>query len=77
MGEGTGKENVSEEIEEEGQIEGLQDEVEGENREKEKDGDDKAIEMSRDLGGELEDVEGQDGGDDDESGDEPEVEDKA
>jgi len=77
MGEGTGKENVSEEIKEESQVEGLQDAGEGD-AEREKDEGDKAIEMSQDIGGELEDVEGQDEGEeDDESGDEPEVEDKA
>ena len=78
MGEGTGKVNVSEEIKEESQVEGLQDTGEDGNTEREKDGDNNAIEMSQDIGGELENVEGQDeGDDDDESGDESEVEDKA
>lgn len=78
MGEGTGKENVSEEIKEENQVEGLQDAGEEGDAERGNDGDDKAIEMSEDIGGELEDVEGQDEGEeDDESGDESEVEDKA
>jgi len=78
MGEGTGKENVSEEIKEESQVEGLQDAGEEGDMEREKDGDDKAIEMSQDIGGELEDVESQDEGEEDsESGDESEVEDKA
>ncbi|KAF9651347.1 P-loop containing nucleoside triphosphate hydrolase protein [Thelephora ganbajun] len=77
IGEGTGKENISEEIKEESQVEGLQDAGEGGDAERE-DGDDKAIEMSQDIGGELEGVEGQEEGeDDDESGDESEVEDKA
>ena len=77
LGEGTGKENVSEEIKEESQVEGLQDAGEEGDTEREKDGDDKAIEMNQDIGGDLEDVEGQDEEADDESGDESEVEDKA
>ena len=79
MGEGTGKENVSEEIKEESQVEGLQDGGEEGNTEREKGGDDdKAIEMSQDIGGELEDVDDQDEGEEDgESGDESEIEDKA
>jgi len=76
MGEGTGKENVSEEIKEESQVEGLQDTGEEGDIERENDGD-KAIEMSWDIGGELEDVEGQDEGEEsDESGDEAEFEDR-
>ena len=78
MGEGTGKENVSEEIKEESQVEGLQDAGKDGNTEREKEGDDKTIEMSQDIDGELEDVEVQDEEEeDDESGDESEVEDKA
>jgi midasin len=77
MGDGTGKENVSEEIKEESQVEGLQNAEEEGDTEREKEGDDEAIEMSQDIGGELEDVEDQDEEEDDESGDEPEVEDKA
>ena len=77
MGEGTGKENVSEEIKEESQVEGLQDVGEEGDVEREKGEDDKAIEMSQDIAGELEDVEGQDDEAEDESGDEPEVEDQA
>ena len=77
MGEGTGKENVSEEIKEESQVEGLQDTGEEGNTEREKDEDEEAIEMNQDIGGELEDVEDQDEGEDDEPGDDSEVEDKA
>lgn len=77
MGEGTGKENVSEEIKEESQVEGLQDVGEEGDIEREKDGDDNAIEMGQDIGGELEDIESQDEGEDDESGGEQELEDKA
>lgn len=76
MGEGTGRENISEEITEESQVEGLQDAEAGGDTEKEKGGEDKAIEMSQDIGGELEDVGSQDEEEDDESGDESEVEDK-
>lgn len=77
MGEGTGRENVSDEIKEESQVEGLQDAREEGDTEREKDGDDEAIEMSWDIGGELEDVESQDEGEEsDESGDEPEFEDR-
>jgi len=78
VGEGMGMENVSDEIKDESQVEGLQDAGEGGDTERENDGDEKAIEMSQDIGGELGDVEGQDEkGEDDESGDEPGVEDKA
>lgn len=78
IGEGMGKENVSEEIKEESQVEGLQDGEHEGNTERENDEDDKAIEMSKDVEGELEDVECQDEREeDDESGDESEVEDKA
>jgi midasin len=78
MGEGTGKDNVSEEIKEESQVEGLQDTGKEGNTEREKDGDDKAIEMSEDIDGELEDVEDQDEMEEGEdSGDESAVEDKA
>lgn len=78
MGEGTGKDNVSEDIKEESQVEGLQDAGEEGDMEREKDGDDKAIEMSQDIGGELEDAEGEDEGEESgESGDESELEDKA
>jgi midasin len=78
MGEGTGKENVSEEIKDESQVEGLQDAGEEGETEREKDGGNKTIEMSQDIGGELEDVEGQDDEEeDDESGDDPGIEEKA
>ena len=77
MGEGTGKENVSEDIKEESQVEGLQDAGEEGDIEREKDGDEEAIEMSQDIGGELEDIEGQGEGEDGESEDEPELEDRA
>jgi midasin len=69
---------VSEEIKEESQVEGLQDVQEEGNTEREKGEGDKAIEISEDFAGELEDVEGPDEGEEDDgSGNESEVEDKA
>lgn len=57
LGEGSGKENVSKEIEDESQVEGLQDEGAEKNEERNKDeGDDNAIEMTEDFGGDLEDL---------------------
>jgi midasin len=57
LGEGTGMENVSKEIEDESQVEGLQREEEDDTGETPKPaGDDDAIEMDQDLGGDLEDV---------------------
>ncbi|KAG5644766.1 hypothetical protein DXG03_007674 [Asterophora parasitica] len=74
LGEGSGTENVSKEIEEESQVEGLKgdDSQEREPRDDKDDGD--AIEMGDDIGGEMEDV--PDNGSDDgaESGDENDAE---
>ncbi|KAF9464151.1 midasin nuclear AAA ATPase [Collybia nuda] len=56
LGEGTGSENVSKDIEDESQVEGLQgDDVDGQDPRDDK-GDGDAIEMSEDIGGSLEDV---------------------
>ena len=58
LGEGTGNENVSKEIEDESQVEGLRGEDNGDGeieREKGKD-EENTIEMSEDFGGEMEDV---------------------
>ncbi|KDQ20857.1 hypothetical protein BOTBODRAFT_100466 [Botryobasidium botryosum FD-172 SS1] len=57
LGEGTGKENISDQIEDESQVEGLQGEQNeaGEKGEQEEQGE--AIEMSEDVGGDLQDVE--------------------
>lgn len=58
LGEGTGNENVSKEIEDESQVEGLRGEDDGDGetqREKGKD-EENTIEMSEDFGGEMEDV---------------------
>ena len=68
LGEGTGNENVSKEIEDESQVEGLQGEDgnDGEmEREKGKD-EENTIEMSEDFGGELEDVPENEDGDENE-----------
>lgn len=65
MGEGTGDANVSQDIEDESQVEGLQgedSEPQPKDQQKKEGG---AIEMSEDFGGELEDV-SQDGSDDEE-----------
>lgn len=56
LGEGSGTENVSKEIEDESQVEGLKGEDEGDQEQRKDDGDDNAVEMSEDFGGALEDV---------------------
>lgn len=55
MADGTGATNVSNEIEDEEQIEGLQGEVPKEDKQEQKDGDDDAVEMKDDFEGEMED----------------------
>ncbi|KAJ4482340.1 midasin nuclear AAA ATPase [Lentinula aciculospora] len=55
MGEGAGASNVSKEIEEESQVEGLQGEKDDMNESRD-DQDDDAIEMSQDFDGDMEDV---------------------
>lgn len=56
LGEGSGTENISKEIEDESQVEGLQgDDADGPDPQ-DKSGDDDAIEMSEDIGGKMEDV---------------------
>ncbi|KAH9891844.1 midasin [Cubamyces lactineus] len=68
IGEGTGKENVSKEIEDESQVEGLQGETgEDEDVERAEEGD--ALEMSEDIGGKMQDVEDAEGEDEDEEDD--------
>ncbi|KAG1748578.1 midasin [Suillus lakei] len=75
LGEGTGMENVSKEIEDESQVEGLKGD-EGEAQDEQEHGaDDNTIEMSEDIGGEMEDVpedEDQDGDQEEDDGDEQE-----
>ena len=57
FGEGVGNENVSKEIEDESQVEGLKDEGgESNRRDKSKEDDDDAIEMGDDFQGELENI---------------------
>jgi len=56
MGEGSGAENVSEQIEDESQVEGLQGEENEPQPKDQKKSEGGAIEMSEDFGGELEDV---------------------
>ncbi|THV03027.1 midasin [Dendrothele bispora CBS 962.96] len=80
MGEGSGAENVSKDIQEESQVEGLQGDDANDNQPRGDDkDDDDAIEMSQDFGGEMEDVpddgnerDDDDDGDDGESDAEPE-----
>lgn len=69
LGEGSGAENVSKEIEDESQVEGLKGEDQAENKERDKreDEDDNAIEMGDDFEGEMEEI-----GDDSSQGDEEE-----
>ena len=73
IGEGTGDENVSSEIQEESQVEGLKGEEESKDKH-DRSGDDDAIEMSEDIGGDLEDVEEKEGDDGDEATSEDEGE---
>ncbi|KAG1843016.1 P-loop containing nucleoside triphosphate hydrolase protein [Suillus subalutaceus] len=75
LGEGTGLENVSKEIEDESQVEGLKGD-QGEAQDDQAHGaDDNTIEMSEDIGGEMEDVPddgAQDGDQEEDDGDEQE-----
>ncbi|KAI0667730.1 midasin [Trametes maxima] len=68
LGEGTGKENVSKEIEDESQVEGLQGEA-GEDEDVERAEEGNALEMSEDIGGKMQDVEEAEGDDDKEEDD--------
>lgn len=73
MGAGTGDKNVSSEITEESQVEGLQGEEEEEQEKGDKgddEDDDDAVSMENDFEGALEDGKEKEEGDDDESGDE-------
>ena len=79
MAEGTGAKNVSNEIEDESQLEGLQSDVPQEKRDDEEepqDGDDDAVEMNMDFEGDLEDRgDGEkDSGDEEDDDEEPEGE---
>jgi midasin len=57
LGAGEGAENVSKEIEDESQVEGLQGEQDDSEEKQDRSEDDDAIEMSEDVGGEMHDVE--------------------
>jgi len=74
MGEGSGADNVSKEIQEESQVEGLQGDDTNDNQSRDNKDDD-AIEMNQDFGGEMEDV--PDDGDDQDNEDEDEDENDA
>jgi midasin len=74
MGEGTGAEDVSEQIEDESQVEGLQGEDSEPQSKEEKKKESGGIEMSEDFGGELEDI-SQDGSDDEQDDDDKDEED--
>ncbi|KDQ25963.1 hypothetical protein PLEOSDRAFT_1045779, partial [Pleurotus ostreatus PC15] len=73
MGEGTGTENVSKEIDEEHQVEGLKGDESNDAEQRDTSDDPNAIEMSEDIGGDMEDVpdtgsqEGDEGSDEDDS----------
>ncbi|RPD62626.1 midasin [Lentinus tigrinus ALCF2SS1-7] len=75
LGEGAGSENVSKEIEDESQVEGLQDEA-GEDEDVERAEEGNALEMSEDIGGKMQDVPDKEGddeeGEEEEEGEEPE-----
>ncbi|OCH90921.1 midasin [Obba rivulosa] len=70
MGEGTGTENVSKEIEDESQVEGLQGENDANDEPVERAEEGNAIEMSEDIGGEMQDVEEGEEGEEEEEGSE-------
>ena len=73
VGEGAGVENVSKEIEDESQVEGLEGDESHEMEKGERKDDENAIEMSEDFGGELEDMpEGNDDNDSEQDAEGPE-----
>ena len=74
LGVGSGAENVSKEIQDESQVEGLQGEDEGVDEEVERAEEGNALEMSEDFGGQLQDVPDCDDDDDDEGDDGSNVE---
>ncbi|CAE6540331.1 unnamed protein product [Rhizoctonia solani] len=77
MGEGAGAENISNEIEDESQVEGLKGEDNSGDKGDKNDDDQDAIEMSEDFTGEMEDVSGgEDEDDDSKSGSEADPEER-
>jgi midasin len=78
VGEGSGIDDISKEIEEEGQVEGLQSDIPDPKQSRDSAEDDTAIEMSEDFGGDLEDVPETDShvGNESDREDEPDPEDR-
>ncbi|KAF8139191.1 hypothetical protein K438DRAFT_1996249 [Mycena galopus ATCC 62051] len=70
LGAGQGSENVSKEIEDESQVEGLKGDDDERDDPKDRNDDNDAIEMSEDIGGSLEDVPEEEGSQDDKDSDE-------
>lgn len=75
MGSGTGDKNVSSEIEEESQVEGLQGEKEEEGQEKDEENEDDAVSMDNDFEGELGDAKQDENDEEGSEGDEEEKDD--
>lgn len=75
MGSGTGDKNVSSEIEEESQVEGLQGEKEEEGQEKDEENEDDAVSMDNDFEGELGDAKQDEKDEEGSEGDEEEKDD--
>ena len=77
VGEGMGDQNVTQEIEDESQVEGMQgEETQPEEKKDGRDKDDNTLEMEQDFDGDLENVEGEDLGEEDQTEDEEEVEER-
>lgn len=77
MGEGAGAENISNQIEDEAQVEGLQGEEESKEKGDKNEDENEAIEMSEDFAGEMEDVsDGEDGEEESKSGSEADPEER-
>ncbi|KAJ1310100.1 hypothetical protein OPQ81_006847 [Rhizoctonia solani] len=75
MGEGAGAENISNQIEDESQVEGLKGEEDSGDKGDRSD-DKEAVEMSEDFGGEMEDVSGDEDSNDSKSGSEADPEER-
>ncbi len=76
IGDGSGIDNVSKDIEDESQVEGLKGEDSEPPPQSTAEGSEDGIEMSQDFDGTLEDVEGTEPGDEDESSDTSEIQDQ-
>jgi midasin len=78
MGEGVGDQNVSHDIEDESQVEGMQgEETQSEEKKDREDKDNNTLEMEQDFDGDLENIEEENEGEDDQTEDEEEVEERA